>query len=182
MKTTPEQVRMARSMYARMCHFKEETKEQHMRSERTTRKTAILVQSIGTLLLLFVVVIAFYISNLSKEFITVVNNMEEMNNKLISMSGNVSQMKNNIGSMNGSVEYMQQVVTNMRSFNHHIVGMRGEMGKITNDIVTFDQLGEEAMHSIQSMNQKMSYINQNTGSMGVRMHQISKPVRVLPKP
>ncbi|MBT3309492.1 MAG: hypothetical protein HOL04_03130 [Gammaproteobacteria bacterium] len=182
MSNSPEQVRMARSMYAQMCHFKEETKEQRKRSEQTTRKTAVLVQSIGTLLLLFVVVIGFYISTLSTEFITIVNNMERMNTKLVSMLSNVSRMKTDVSHMNDSVRHMQDVVTSMRYINHHVSGMRGEMKLITEDITVLDQLGEEAMHSIKAMNQRMTHINQNTGSMGVRMRQISKPVKNFPKP
>lgn len=42
---------VARSLYAQMCHFHDETEEQKQAAFESTKKTAVLVKSIGTLLI-----------------------------------------------------------------------------------------------------------------------------------
>jgi hypothetical protein len=173
---------VARALYAQMCHFHEETDQQRLQSDKTTKQTALLVQSIGTLLLIFVVVIAFYITELANQFTYIVSSIEQMNEKAITISKQMSGMKNDMVQVNEHVLHMDKVLTNMRSINHHIGAMEQEMGVITEQIVHFDQLGEQAMQLMGSMNKKMSHINQSTSHINLRMYQISKPAKLLPNP
>lgn len=173
---------VARSLYAQMCYFHEETEEQHIISTDDTKRTSMMVQGIGTLLLVFVIVIAFYINQLSGLFIEIVENMDSMNNKVANMTQEVSHIKNDIVHMNDSVSHMHEVLANMQHLNKHVDGMRQNMGNMTTKLVHMDQMGGEVGSTLEKMNREMSKINNTTGHMGVRMRQIAKPVKLFPKP
>ena len=171
---------VSRSLYAQMCDFHEETEQHRIQSESSTRKTAILVQSIGTLLLIFVIVIGVYMSQLTNQFIQIVESIEKMNTRAVVISGQMTSMTRDVIRMNHDVSHMHHVLDNMKRINQHVGGMEQEVAQITQRIDHLNGLGTTAMETIQSMNQKMGLINQAPGQMNQRMYQISRPMKALP--
>jgi len=182
MKDSKENLEVARSLYAQMCHFHDETEEHKQLASKTTKKTAHLVQSIGTLLVIFVVVIGFYISELAEQFVQIVHSMEKMNSKVVVISEQMSNMKGDMVGMNSDIKHMDEVLVNMKKINHHIDGMGKEIESITGNIIHFNELGLRAMGTMESMNSKMTDINQSTGHMNYKMHEIATPAKYFPRP
>lgn len=171
---------VARSLYAQMCLFYEETEEQKQHASITTKKTAYLVRGIGTLLLIFVVVTSFYITELAGQFVQIINSMDSMNKKVVIISKQMSIMRGEMAHMNDDIYYMNNVLFNMKDINPHIDGMAGEMEHITGNIIHFNKLGVRAMNTMKSMNRNMDVINESTRHMNYRIHQIAKPAKFFP--
>jgi len=159
---------VTRSFYAQMCQFREETEKQHLDTERSSKKTSILVQGIGTLLLVFVIVIGVYMTQLTNQFIHIVESIEKMNSRAVTISELMSHMTEDVTQMNQDVSHMHAVLKNMKQINSHI------------SISHLDKLGEKGMKAVSGMNQKMSEINRTTSQMELRMYQISKPMKAMP--
>lgn len=174
------QLAVARSLYAQMCHFHDETEEQRQRSAETTKKTAGLVKMIGTLLVVFVVVTGVYIRSLVDQFVVILNSMEKMNEKVVVISEQMHTMKGNMVTMNASVNLMEDVKDNMKKINYQVHDMQTHMNNITENVVKFNGLGGRALGTMQSMNEKMTRINQSTSHMNVKMYEIARPAKVFP--
>lgn len=172
---------VARSLYAQMCHFHDETEEHKQAAFKSTKKTAVLVKSIGTLLIIFVVLIVFYISELAQQFIQVVSSMDSMNNKVVEISSQMSSMKGNIAHMNDNVLQMNEVLLNMKNINSEVEGMSDKLNSVTKNVIQFNKFGTRAMTSMKSMNNKMNAINRSTWHMNQRMYEISRPAHYFPK-
>ena len=171
---------VTRSFYAQMCQFREETEKQHLDTERSSKKTSILVQGIGTLLLVFVIVIGVYMTQLTNQFIHIVESIEKMNSRAVTISELMSHMTEDVTQMNQDVSHMHAVLKNMKQINSHISIMEQEVNGITTSISHLDKLGEKGMKADSGMNQKMSEINRTTSQMELRMYQISKPMKAMP--
>ncbi len=177
-----ESLKVSRSLYAQMCHFHEETEQHRIHSERATRKTAILVQSIGTLLLVFVIVIGVYMTQLTNQFIEIVDTIDQMNVRAEKISSYMDDMTENVARMNYDVSYMHEVLSNMRQINGHIDRMKQQVTTINTTFGRLNQLGLTAEETVHAMNEKMNRINQFTSQMNHRMYQISKPMKMMPEP
>ncbi len=172
---------VTRSLYAQMCHFHEETEQHRVNSEKSTRKTAILVQSIGTLLLIFTVVIGVYMTQLTNQFIQIVDSIERMNTRAETISQYMSAMTADVSRMNDHVAHMHAILNNMKTMNQHVAGMEHQVGEMTVSLDQLNQLGTTARETVHAMNLKMDRINQATARMNFRMYQISKPMKMMPK-
>ncbi len=171
---------VSRSLYAQMCEFREETEQQHIETERSSKRTSILVQAIGTLLLVFVIVIGVYMTQLTNQFVEIVASIDKMNHRAITISELMTHMTADVEQMNQDVSHMHAVLNNMQQINSHITTMEQEVDGITRSIGTLDQLGERGKNAVKAMNQKMAEINQTTHRMNLRMYQISKPMKAMP--
>jgi len=172
---------VARSLYAQMCHFHDETEEQKQVAAKRTHQTANLVKSIGTLLLVFVIAIGFFISQLTDQFINIIDSMDKMNNKVTQISTHMAGMTKDIAQMDSNVRHMEDVLVHVKKMNHDVSSMSKEMASITGNIVEFNEFGIRAMNTMKSMNAKMGRINQSTGSMNRSMHDIARPAKMFPK-
>lgn len=171
---------VSRSFYAQMCEFREETEHQHIETERSSRRTSMLVQAIGTLLLIFVIVIGVYMTQLTNQFVNIVQSIDKMNTRATTISTLMSDMTKDVAQMNRDVAYMQSVLSNMRKINVNVSSMEQNVGKTTESIEKLIQLGERGKGAVSAMNNKMAEINRTTHRMNQRMYQISKPMKAMP--
>ncbi len=171
---------ISRSFYAQMCEFREETEHQHIETERSSKRTSLLVQAIGTLLLIFVIVIGVYMTQLANQFVNIVQSIDKMNARATTISELMSDMTKDVAQMNRDVAYMQSVLSNMRRINDNVANMEQDVGKTTESIERLIQFGERGQSAVAAMNSKMAEINRTTHQMNLRMYQISKPMKAMP--
>lgn len=171
---------ITRSLYAQMCEFREESENQHRETERASKRTSLLVQAIGTLLLVFVIVIGVYMTQLANQFVQIVQSIDTMNDRAVLVSKLMTTMTEDVSRMNKDVSHMHAVLGNMRKINGHITIMEQEVDGITQSISRLDHLGERGKDAVSAMNKKMAEINQTTHRMNMRMYQISKPMKAMP--
>ncbi len=171
---------VTRSFYAQMCEFREETEQQHIETEQSSKRTSLLVQAIGTLLLIFVIVIGVYMTQLANQFVNIVQSIDKMNARATTISELMADMTKDVAQMNRDVAYMQSVLDNMRKINDNVGNMEQEVGKTTESIDRLVGFGARGQKSVAAMNRKMAEINRTTHQMNMRMYQISKPMKAMP--
>ncbi len=171
---------VSRSFYAQMCEFREETERQHIETEHSSKRTSLLVQAIGTLLLIFVIVIGVYMTQLANQFVNIVQSIDKMGDRATTISHLMADMTKDVAQMNRDVAYMQSVLHNMQKINGNVSSMELDIIEVTDSIERLVALGERGRASVAAMNQKMAEINQTTHQMNLRMYQISKPMKALP--
>jgi methyl-accepting chemotaxis protein len=171
---------VSRSFYAQMCEFREETERQHLETEHFSKRTSLLVQAIGTLLLIFVIVIGVYMTQLANQFVNIVQSIDTMGSRATTISELMADMTQDVAQMNRDVAYMQSVLKNMKKINGNVSSMEGEIVEVTESIERLIELGERGKNSVAAMNQKMAEINQTTYQMNLRVYQISRPMKAMP--